>query len=114
MDLAGRRTDYAKANLDESDLGADPIAQLGAWLEQAEQAELPEPNAMTLCTVASTGAPSARVVLLRGLDDRGLAFYTNYTSRKGRELAANQQVSLVFFWPQLERQVRVEGVASRV
>ncbi len=113
-DPASRRSDYARAGLTEAELRSDPVEQFLAWLHEAEEAGLPEPNAMTLATASSGGMPSARIVLLRGCDQRGFVFYTNYESRKGRELSANPHVSLVFYWPQLERQVRVEGTAVRV
>lgn len=114
IDLAGRRADYQASELAESDLLDSPIELFLAWLDAAEQAGLPEPNAMTLGTATTDGQPSARIVLLRACDERGFTFYTNYESQKGAELSANPRVSLVFFWPQLERQVRVEGSASRV
>jgi pyridoxamine 5'-phosphate oxidase len=97
----------------ESDLDASPFDQFRRWLDEAVAANLPEPNAMTLSTAAQSGQPSARIVLLRGYGEAGFTFYTNYESRKARELAANPQAALVFFWPQLERQVRVEGQVVR-
>ena len=109
MNLPDFRQEYRRATLDEADVAPDPIAQFRAWLEEAVAAELPEPNAMTLATADRSGRPSARIVLLKGLDERGFVFYTNYLSRKGRELAENPFASLVFFYPSLERQVRVEG-----
>jgi len=90
----------------------DPIEQLRRWLEDARSAGAHEPTAMTLATVAQTGRPSARIVLLRGLDERGLRFYTSYFSRKGRELEANPNAAAVFYWPDMERQVRIEGAAT--
>jgi pyridoxamine 5'-phosphate oxidase len=108
------RKDYTRDSLDERGVDADPIAQLGVWLEDAVIADVPEPNAMTLATATPDGHPSARIVLLRGLDRRGLTFYTNYDSRKGDELAANPHAALVFFWPTQERQIRVEGRVDRV
>lgn len=93
---------------------ADPLAQLQAWLDEAELARIVEPSAMTLATTSRDGHPSARVVLLRGIDERGLAFYTNYESRKGRELDANPRAAIVFYWATLERQVRVEGGIERI
>ncbi|WZO98788.1 pyridoxamine 5'-phosphate oxidase [Isosphaeraceae bacterium EP7] len=107
------RKDYTRHTLDERGVDADPIAQLGVWLEEAVLADVPEPNAMTLATATLDGHPSARIVLLRGLDRRGLTFYTNYDSRKGHELAANPHAAIVFFWPTQERQVRVEGRIDR-
>jgi pyridoxamine 5'-phosphate oxidase len=103
------RHDYEKASLDESAVDRDPIRQFAAWFEQATASAIPEPNAMTLATVSPEGRPSARIVLMRGFDERGFVFFTNYESRKGREIAANPFASLVFFWQALERQVRVEG-----
>ena len=109
MSVSSMRTEYRRARLDESDVAPDPIRQFQAWFEQALSAEVPEANAMTLATSTADGRPSARVVLLRGCDERGFTFFTNYQSRKGRELDANPHAALVFFWPELERQVRVEG-----
>ncbi|HYN19108.1 MAG TPA: pyridoxal 5'-phosphate synthase, partial [Actinomycetes bacterium] len=103
------RSEYAREALAEADVDADPVVQFGRWFEQAEQAGLLEPTAMTLATATPDGRPSARMVLLRGFDERGFCFYTNYESRKGAELAANPQAALVFWWGELERQVRIEG-----
>ncbi len=100
--------------MDETTVAADPIAQFALWYDEARAAEIVEPNAMTVATVGADGTPSARVVLLKGVDADGFLFYTNYESRKGRELAANPRAALVFFWAELERQVRVVGTASRV
>ena len=113
-ELAALRTDYVKAGLTENDAHADPIAQFRTWFDQAVAAEVPEPNAMTLATATREGEPAARIVLLKGFDDRGLVFYTNYGSEKGRELAENPRVSLCFFWQPLERQVRVKGTVTKV
>jgi pyridoxamine 5'-phosphate oxidase len=93
----------------ESDLDPDPLRQFRCWLDEATAANLPQPDAMTLATVTPDGRPAARIVLLRGLDDRGFAFFTNHDSRKCRELAANPWAALVLCWPELHRQVRVEG-----
>jgi pyridoxamine 5'-phosphate oxidase len=93
----------------ESDIDPNPIVQFQRWLDDAIAANVPEPNAMTLATASLDGKPSARIVLLRGHGEDGFAFYTNYQSRKGLELLANAQAALVFFWPQLERQIRIEG-----
>jgi pyridoxamine 5'-phosphate oxidase len=112
-DLARLRVEYMRAALSERDAAPDPFGQLARWLDEAIAAAVPEANAMALSTVDATGRPSARVVLLKSLDARGLVFHTNYDSRKGRELAANARVALLFFWPELERQVRVEGAAAR-
>jgi len=113
-DVTSLRTDYAKGALDEADVAAAPHEQLARWVDEAVAAAAPEPNAMALTTVSAAGSPSSRIVLLRGLDAEGIVFYTNYESRKGEELAATGLAALLFFWPTLERQVRVEGVVSRV
>ena len=107
------RREYAREGLSEADVDADPVVQFGRWFEQAEQGGLLEPHAMTLATATPDGRPSARMVLLRGFDQRGFCFYTNYQSRKGDELAANPLAALVFWWDKLERQVRVEGRVER-
>ncbi len=107
--IADLRKDYKLASLDESDLDRDPVAQFNRWLNDALKAELPEPTAMTLATVTADGKPSARIVLLKSFDARGFTFYTDYDSRKGRELAAHPHACLVFHWVELERQVRIEG-----
>jgi pyridoxamine 5'-phosphate oxidase len=104
-----RRTDYGQGSLDESDLDSDPIRQFRLWFDVAVAAAVREPDAMCLSTATPDGRPSARIVLLRGLDERGFCFFTNYNSRKGRELASNPYAALTFFWQELERQVRVEG-----
>jgi pyridoxamine 5'-phosphate oxidase len=114
MDIAHLRLHYAQGSLTESDVAPDPLNQFRLWLDQAMSAELREPYAMTLATATPDGAPSARVVLLRGFDERGFAFYTNYDSRKGDDLAANPRAALVFYWAELERQVRIEGPVSKV
>jgi len=103
------RREYTREALAEADVDPDPVVQFGRWFEQAEQAGLLEPTAMTLATATPDGRPSARMVLLRGFDQRGFCFYTNYESRKGAELAANPRAALVFWWGELERQVRIEG-----
>jgi pyridoxamine 5'-phosphate oxidase len=107
------RKEYRMAALDRAGLDPDPVVQFGRWFDQAVGAGLPEPNAMTLATASAGGRPSARVVLLKGYDDRGFVFYSNYDSRKGEELAANPWAALVFYWAPLERQVRVEGRVGR-
>jgi pyridoxamine 5'-phosphate oxidase len=107
------RREYAREGLAEADVDADPVVQFGRWFEQAEQGGLLEPHAMTLATATPDGRPSARMVLLRGFDERGFCFYTNYQSRKGDELAANPRAALVFWWDKLERQVRIEGRVER-
>jgi pyridoxamine 5'-phosphate oxidase len=103
------RHDYAKASLDEASVDRDPIRQFQSWFDQATESGLPEPYAATLATASPSGRPSARIVLMRGFDDRGFVFFTNYQSRKGREIEANPFASMCFFWQALERQVRVEG-----
>ena len=112
--LADLRRDYSANGLTEADAGDDPFALFHLWLNAAVAAELSDPNAMILATSTPDGTPSARAVLLKALDDRGFTFFTNYDSRKGHEIAANPRVALVFLWHQLERQVRVEGVAEVV
>jgi pyridoxamine 5'-phosphate oxidase len=115
VDHAARlRKEYTRAGLKEADAGSDPIEQFRSWFDEALAAGLHEPNAMTLATATPVGRPSARVVLLKGFDERGFVFYTSYEGRKGGELEANPNCSLVFYWGELERQVRVEGRASRV
>ncbi|HLX28191.1 MAG TPA: pyridoxamine 5'-phosphate oxidase [Casimicrobiaceae bacterium] len=112
-DLSQLRVDYKRAALTEGDVAADPYRQFSRWFDEAVAAEVPEPNAMTLASVDAGGRPSARIVLLKSVDARGFVFHTNYDSRKARELAANARVALLFFWPELERQVRIEGRAER-
>jgi pyridoxamine 5'-phosphate oxidase len=114
MNLAEQRQEYAQKTLSEADVLPDPIEQFRIWMNEAFHAELPEPTAMTLATVGGNGRPSARIVLLKGCDAGGFVFYTNYQSRKGEELAANEWASLVFFWKELERQVRIEGTVEKV
>ncbi|NBD20592.1 pyridoxamine 5'-phosphate oxidase [Aquabacterium fontiphilum] len=113
-DLAQMRRQYELAELDETHVAADPLHQFQRWFDEAVRAKALEPNAMTLATVSAEGRPSTRVVLLKGLDERGLVWYTNYESRKGAELAVNPHAALQFFWPELERVVRVEGVVSKL
>ena len=108
------RRQYASRSLDLADLNADPFSQFDLWMREAIETELLEPNAMALATVSSTGAPSVRTVLLKGFDARGLVFYTNYTSAKARDLAANTQVACLFQWLPLERQVSVRGRAEKI
>jgi pyridoxamine 5'-phosphate oxidase len=112
--IADLRKDYTMAGLRRRELDSDPIAQFKVWFEQARSAQVPEVNAMTLATVDKDGQPSSRIVLLKGLDARGFSFFTNYESRKGRELAANAKAALTFFWPALERQICVRGACSRL
>jgi pyridoxamine 5'-phosphate oxidase len=114
MSLSNDRIDYRKSTFDDRAADPDPIAQFRRWLDEADAAGVPEPNAMTLATATSDGAPSARIVLLRGVDQRGFVFFTDYRSRKGRELGANPRAALVFFWHPVERQVRITGTVARV
>jgi pyridoxamine 5'-phosphate oxidase len=107
--LADLRKNYSRGALDAADVDPNPVRQFETWFAQALDAQLPEPNAMTLATVGANGRPSARIVLIKGVDERGFVFFTNYDSRKGRELADNPSASLLFHWIELERQVRVEG-----
>ncbi len=112
--IADLRKSYERAELDESAAASLPQAQFEAWLQQAIAAELPEPNAMTLATVGADGRPSTRIVLIKGVDARGLVWYTNFNSRKGQELAARPVAALQFHWVELERVVRIEGTVQRV
>ena len=112
--LARLRKTYERAELDEAASKADPTEQFELWLKQALDAQLPEPNAMTLATVGSDGRPSTRVVLIKGVDARGIVWYTNYASRKGQELATHPFAALQFHWVELERVVRIEGAVERV
>jgi pyridoxamine 5'-phosphate oxidase len=114
MDLANLRRDYASESLSERDVHPDPVKQFEKWFEQALRAGMIEPNAMTLATSTPDGRPSARMVLLKGVDANGFVFFTDYRSRKGAELSANPHVSLCFWWDALQRQVRVTGAAARV
>jgi pyridoxamine 5'-phosphate oxidase len=114
LDLAALRQEYMRAGFSERDAHADPLRQFEIWMQDTVDANLPMANAMTLATVGAGGAPSARVVLLKGLEGGGFVFYTNYESRKGRELALQPQACLVFLWTALERQVRVEGPVERM
>lgn len=112
--VADLRKEYTRAGLREADADPNPIDQFRKWFDEALAADLHEPNATTLATATPDGRPSARIVLLKGFDERGFVFYTNYEGRKGRELDENPYCALVFYWGELERQVRVEGLASRV
>ena len=107
--IADLRQNYTLAGLSETDIDSDPIVQFGVWFQQALDGDLIEPNAMTLATATPEGKPTARIVLLKGVDERGFVFYTNYESQKGRQLIANPYAALVFLWDKLERQVRIEG-----
>jgi pyridoxamine 5'-phosphate oxidase len=108
------RVDYGRGRLDEAEVSRDPIEQFAQWFGDAQTAGVPEANAMTLATADPSGAPAARVVLLKSFDWQGFSFYTNYDSRKGRDLAANPRAALCLFWQPLERQVRIEGSVERV
>jgi pyridoxamine 5'-phosphate oxidase len=114
MNIADLRQEYMRSGLSEAQADADPMRQFERWLEEAVRAELPLPNAMTLATAAPSGAPSARIVLLKGVERGGFVFYTNYLSRKGRELEQRAQACLLFLWSQLERQVRIDGRVTKV
>jgi pyridoxamine 5'-phosphate oxidase len=113
-DIARLRRSYERARLDESASHSDPLQQFGRWFQQALDAQVPEPNAMTLATVGEDGRPSTRIVLIKGFDERGIVWYTNYESRKGRELKANPRAALQFHWVELERVVRIEGRVEKV
>jgi pyridoxamine 5'-phosphate oxidase len=112
--IADLRKSYERDALDETAAAEQPLQQFEAWLAQALAAELPEPNAMTLATVGADGRPSTRIVLIKGVDARGLVWYTNYDSRKGRELAAHPFAALQFHWVELERVVRIEGKVEKI
>ena len=112
--LADLRKSYMKGSLSEEDVQANPIDQFNIWFDQARHAELSEPNAMTVASVDANGKPSARVVLIKEVTQAGFVFFTNYESRKGQALIANPHAALLFFWPELERQVRVEGSVEKL
>ena len=114
MDLAALRREYTRAGLRRADLQGDPLAQFQKWFEEALNAQLLEPSAMTLATADGQGRPSARIVLLKAVDERGFVFFTNYESRKGREAASNPQAALVLYWAELERQVCIAGTVTKV
>lgn len=114
MSIADLRKDYMQGALDEADAKPNPFDLFKQWFDEALKAELPEPNAMTLATVNAQGKPAARIVLIKGLDERGLTFFTNYESRKGQEIEANPNGCLLFHWTELERQVRIEGTIEKV
>ncbi|MES2320464.1 MAG: pyridoxamine 5'-phosphate oxidase [Pseudomonadota bacterium] len=111
--LASLRKDYGQATLNEDDVADDPFVQFAAWFEQALKAEVNEPNAMSVATVSADGRPSSRIVLIKQYDARGFTWYTNYDSQKGRQLQENPHAALLFFWPELERQIRIEGRVER-
>ncbi|WP_316799533.1 pyridoxamine 5'-phosphate oxidase [Pedobacter frigidisoli] len=112
--LQNLRQDYKSATLDESEVDDNPINQFKKWFDHAIEAQLYEPNVMTLATADKVGRPDARIVLLKGVDDDGFRFFTNYLSAKGKELKRNPYAALVFFWPELERQVRIEGTVEKL
>jgi pyridoxamine 5'-phosphate oxidase len=112
--LAGLRREYTLAGLRRADLDPDPMAQFTKWFQQALAANLPEANAMTLATSDKLGHPSARIMLLKAVDERGFVFFSNYESRKGRELEINPNAALLFYWPELERQIRVTGTVTKI
>lgn len=114
LDIAQIRQEYAKKELSLNDCLANPIEQFNRWLEEAIAAKVNEPTAMNLATVSAEGKPSARMVLLKGIENQQFVFYSNYKSRKGEQIAANGYVALTFFWPELERQVRIEGNINKV
>lgn len=114
MSIADLRKEYTRDGLNETDVSTNPFVQFQIWFGEAVAAQLLEPNAMTLATVDGAGRPSARIVLLKGFDEQGFVFYTNYDSRKGRNLADNPAVALIFYWAELERQIRIEGDAHPV
>jgi pyridoxamine 5'-phosphate oxidase len=114
MSIADLRREYARARLDESHVSADPIAQFERWFAEAREAKVMEANAMALATATREGSPSVRMVLLKGVDQTGFVFFTDYRSQKGVELATNPRAALVFYWAELERQVRITGRVSRV
>lgn len=111
--IAELRREYARARLDERDVSHDPMVEFARWFAEAQEAQVPEPNAMTLATATRDGAPSGRIVLLKAFDERGFVFFTDYRSRKGEELEVNPRAALVFYWGELERQVRITGWVSR-
>ncbi len=112
--IADLRKEYVRESLDVTDVARDPFVQFSRWFQEALNANLPEPNAMTLASVDAAGQPSARIVLLKGYDERGFVFFTNYASRKGRDVAGNARAALLFFWVELERQVRLEGRIEKI
>lgn len=113
LDIAALRHDYAARGLRRADLDPDPITQFEKWFGEAAAAEIRDVNAMSVATVSADGGPDVRIVLLKGVSEGGFVFYTNYESAKGREIAANPRVALNFFWVQLERQIRISGVAEK-
>ena len=114
MSIADLRKDYSHASLSRSDVLDDPIAQFGKWFDEALRADIPEPNAMSLATVATDGRPSSRIVLVKQFDARGIVWFTNYASRKGQQLQHQAAAALLFHWVEIERQVRIEGRVEKV
>ena len=114
MDIAKLRQEYMRESLDEQNVAREPVAQFKLWFDEAVASQMPLVNAMTLATVSAGGQPSARIVLLKGIDHDGFVFYTNYQSRKGKELAGNPAAALLFHWTELEREVRIEGRVEKV
>ncbi|MBA3522229.1 MAG: pyridoxamine 5'-phosphate oxidase [Gemmatimonadales bacterium] len=112
MSIADLRREYARARLDEAEVSPDPITEFARWFAEAQEAQVPEPNAMTLATATADGVPSARIVLLKAFDERGFVFFSDYRSRKGAELEGNSRAALVLYWGELERQVRISGTVS--
>lgn len=114
MSIADLRSEYSRASLSELDVAADPIVQFSTWFDEALSAQIPEPNSMSVSTVDGDGKPSSRIVLLKHVDSRGFTWFTNYHSRKGRDIEQQPYVALLFYWIELERQVRIEGKIERV
>lgn len=112
--IVSLRKEYSSAFLNEEDVNHNPFKQFELWMHQAVEAEILEPNAMTVSSVSSEGKPSSRIVLLRGFDENGFVFYTNYNSHKGHDMAQNKYACLNFFWPELERQIRIEGSIAKI
>lgn len=111
--IADLRKEYIKNILKKEDLNSDPLRQFAIWFEEAQKAEVSEPNAMNLSTVSTSGKPSSRIVLLKGIEEHAMIFFTNYSSVKGKDMLQNPYVALNFFWPELERQVRIEGTVTK-
>lgn len=114
IDIAGLRKNYTQGGLQEQDLLTDPIMMFKLWLQEAAYSKVAEPNAMSLATVSEDGSPNARIVLLKGVGDRSISFFTNYNSNKGKDLAINPKAAVSFWWPELERQVRIKGTVEKV
>lgn len=114
MSIAHLRKEYSRASLSETDVLDDPIAQFNKWFDEARQAQIPELNAMSVSTVAADGRPSSRILLIKDVDERGFSWFTNYESRKGHELGQNPHAALLFYWIELERQVRIEGRVEKL